>query len=145
MPKIKYYDPYYFSRGFTVSKFLDNFSLPGPGSYNPKLIEKNQKNNDWMFRPRTSYRKEVNKEKENLRDTNYKYSDYYNVREKYVNESKKPRIQKYSFPKASRFAYYDKKYKNNMNNNIATFKPKSSKIRKNKKSFEEEENTIFIN
>ena len=140
MPKLKYYDPYYFSRGFTVSKFLNNYSLPGPGSYNPKFIEKNQKNNDWMFRQRTSHRKEVKNEKENSRNTNYKYSDYYNVSEKYVNESKKPRIQKYSFPKASRFAYYDKKYKNNMNNNITTFKPKSSKIRNNKKSFEEEKN-----
>ena len=34
MPKMKYYSPSYFSRGLTVSKFLDSFSSPGPGSYN---------------------------------------------------------------------------------------------------------------
>ena len=133
MPKIKYYSPSYFSRGLTVSKFLDSFSSPGPGSYNPKFIEKEFKNNDWMFRPRTSHKLENNKLKEKEINSNYKYSDFYNVREKYVNESKKPRIKKYSFPKASRFADYDKKYKNN----IATIKPKSSK---NKKLFREENN-----
>ena len=137
MPKIKYFDPSYFNRGYTVSNYLDNFSAPGPGTYNPKYIEKNLKNNDWMFRPRTSHRKEINNKEEKIgSNTNYKYSDFYNVREKYINESKKPRIKKYSFPKASRFAYLDKKY----NNNIATLKPKSSKNRKNKNIFEEEKN-----
>ena len=140
------YDPNYFSRGLTVSYFFDNFSSPGPGAYNPKLIEKNSKNNDWMFRPRTSHKKEIsksiNEEKniKNFRNINYKYSDFYNVREKYINESKKPTIKKYSFPKASRFGYLDKKYKNNLNNNIQTTKLKSGKNRKNKKLFEEEKN-----
>ena len=134
MPKLKYYSPYYFSRGLTASKFLDNFSAPGPGSYNPKFIEKEFKNNDWMFRPRTSHKIENNKVKEKIINSNYKYSDFYNVSEKYVNESKKPRIQKYSFPKASRFDYYDKIYKNN----ISTLKPKKSK----KKTLFKEENNI---
>ena len=43
----------------------------------------------------------------NFRNSNYKYSDFYNVRETYINESKKPTIKKYSFPKASRFVYLD--------------------------------------
>ena len=133
MPKIKYYSPLYFNRGLTVSKFLDNFIAPGPGSYNPKYIEKEFKNNDWMFRPKTSYRKENNKIKEKLVNSNYKYSDFYNVSEKYVNESKKPRIKQYSFPKASRFADYDIKYKNN----ISTLKPKKSK---KKTLFKEDKN-----
>ena len=134
----------YFSRGgLTVGNFFDSFSSPGPGTYNPKPIEKISKNNDWMFRPRTSKKKEINKNViENInikkfRNTNYKYSDFYNVREKYINESKKPTIQKYSFPKASRFGYLDKKYKNNFNNNISNRKLKN---RKNKKIFEEEKN-----
>ena len=140
------YDPNYFSRGLTVSYFFDNFSSPGPGAYNPKLIEKNSKNNDWMFRPRTSHKKEIsksiNEEKniKNFRNVNYKYSDFYNVREKYINESKKPTIKKYSFSKASRFDYMDKKYKNNLNNNIQATKLKSAKNKKNKKLFEEEKN-----
>ena len=133
MPKIKYYSPLYFNRGLTVSKFLDNYIAPGPGSYNPKYIEKEFKNNDWMFRPKTSHRKENNKIKEKLVNSNYKYSDFYNVSEKYVNESKKPRIKQYSFPKASRFADYDIKYKNN----ILIQKTKSSK---NKKLFKEDKN-----
>jgi len=138
------YDSNYFSRGgLTVGNFFDSFSSPGPGTYNPKPIEKISKNNDWMFRPRTSKKKEINKNViENInikkfRNTNYKYSDFYNVREKYINESKKPTIQKYSFPKASRFGYLDKKYKNNFNNNISNRKLKN---RKNKKIFEEEKN-----
>ena len=115
---MKNYDPC-FSRGLTISKFFDSFSSPGPGSYDPKFIEKNSKNNDWMFRPKTSYKKEGNKNNQeqkkgtNLRNANYQPCDYYNVREKYINESKKPKIQQYSFPKASRFKYYDKKYKIN--------------------------------
>ena len=148
MQKINNYDPNFFSRGLTISKFFDSFSSPGPGSYNPSYIEKNSKNNDWMFRPRTAKKKEVSKNQQDSqnrnkqRNTNYKFSDFYNVREKYVNESKKPKILKYSFPKASRFDYLDKKYKTSINNNIRTIKPKSSKNRKNKKVFEEEKNNI---
>ena len=69
-----------------------------------------------MFRPRTSKKKEINKDSldnkqtKNSRNLNYKYSDFYNVKEKYIYESKKPTIKKYSFPKASRFGYLDKQY-----------------------------------
>ena len=141
MPKIKNYDANYFSRGFTATNFFDSFSSPGPGSYDPKYIEKNSKNNDWMFRPRTSKKKEINKDSldnkqtKNSRNLNYKYSDFYNVREKYIYESKKPTIKKYYFTKDNRIGYLDKQYKNNIRNNITTLKPKSSK---NKKIFEEE-------
>ena len=146
MPKIKYYDPNYFSRGFTVTNFFNSFSSPGPGSYNPKYIEKKSKNNDWMFRPRTSHKKEIEekiiemRKPKNARNINYKYHDYYNVSEKYKNESKKPSIQKYSFSKASRFEYLDKKYKNEIDNNMRNIKLKSSKNRAIKKLFEEEKN-----
>ena len=146
MTKLKYYDPNYFSRGFTVNNFFNNFSAPGPGSYNPQYIEKKSKNNDWMFRPRTSHKKEINQEKKgidkpkNSTKLNYQYSDFYNVREKYVKESKKPRIIKYSFPKASRFDYLDKKYNNKRKNNITTLFPKKTKYRINKTTFDEENN-----
>ncbi len=139
---MKNYDPC-FSRGLTISKFFDSFSSPGPGSYDPKFIEKNSKNNDWMFRPKTSYKKEGNKNNQeqkkgtNLRNANYQPCDYYNVREKYINESKKPKIQQYSFPKASRFKYYDKKYKTNNNNEMKSINKKNKKVQK---LFEEEKN-----
>ena len=142
----RYYDPHSFGRGFTVTNLMNSYSSPGPGTYNPQPIKKKFKNNDWMFRPKTSTRKKQNETKENeknknIRSTNYEPVDFYNVQEKYVNESKKPRIVKYSFGKAGRIEYKPKKkiYKNN--NNLTTLRPKSS----NKKDFEEEKNIIGDN
>ena len=140
----RFFDPHSFGRGFTVNNFFNNYNSPGPGSYDPKTINKKSKNNDWMFRKKTSRQINKDKIKENqnnkiINKLNYEPADFYNVQEKYVNESKKPRIPKYSFSKASRIEYNKKK----KNNNIATIRPKSANI--NKKNFEEEKNNFGDN
>ena len=139
----RYFDPHSFGRGFNINNVMDSYSSPGPGSYDPKLINKKSKNNDWMFRQKTFYKKRQTENKEpknhNLKRQNIEPNDFYNVQEKYKNESKKPRILKYSFGKATRFEYKEKK-KNNIN--IKTLRPKSSKIYRN---FEEEKNNFGDN
>ena len=138
------FDPHSFGRGFTVGNLLSNMHSPGPGSYNPSFINKKSKNNDWMFRKKTSRKINENEleeiHKKNLpKNTNYEPVDFYNVQEKYVNESKKPRIPKYSFSKASRIEVL-KKNKNNISAKKA--RPKSTKI---VKKFEEEKNSYGDN
>ena len=138
----RYFDPHSFGRGFNINNVMDSYSSPGPGSYDPKLINKKSKNNDWMFRQKTFYKKRQTENKENqkinnLKSPNIKPSDFYNVQEKYINESKKPRILKYSFGKATRIEYKEKK-----KNNIKTLRPKSSNIIN---KFEEEKNNFGDN
>ena len=140
----RYFDPHSFGRGFTVNNILDNYSSPGPGSYNPQLINRKSKNNDYMFRKKTSrkIKKSTNKENNKKLFTNrlnYEPCDFYNVQEKYINESKKPTIPKYSFGKASRIEYNKKK----KNNNISTIRPKSAYLIN--KNFEEEKNNVGDN
>ena len=145
----RYFDPHSFGRGFTVTNLMNSFGSPGPGSYNPQPITKKSKNNDWMFRSKTSFRKNQTEKKEdnqkniNLKNknSNNEPADFYNVQEKYVNESKKPRIPKYSFGKEIRIEYKEKKKNYNINNNIKTLGPK----RKNIKNFEEEKNNFGDN
>ena len=145
----RFLNPLSFGRGFSVANALDSYSSPGPGTYNPKPIMKKPKNNDWMFRTKSSFRRNKNENIDIRKHTqknvglkgenNIQPSDFYNVQEKYVNESKKPKIPIYSFGKAKRLEYKEKK-KNN-NNNIVTLNQK----KQFKKNFEEEKNKIGDN
>ena len=100
-----------------------------------------------MFHSKTSFRKNKTEKdcQKNInlknKNSNNEPADFYNVQEKYINESKKPRIPKYSFGKASRIEYKEKKKSYNINNNIKTLGPK----RVNIKNFEEEKNIFGDN
>ena len=139
----RFLDPLSFGRGFSIGNVMDSYSSPGPGSYNPKPIIKKSKNNDWMFRTKSSFRRKKNENIDSQKNINKKGinntqpSDFYNVQEKYVNESKKPKIPKYSFGKAKRIEYKEKK----KNNNIGVLKNKKGIIN----NFEEEKNNIGDN
>ena len=144
----RYFDPHSFGRGFTVTNLLNSYSSPGPGAYNPQPINKKNKNIDWMFRKKTFIKKKFenndngkdNKKNANYGKPNIEPVDFYNVQEKYINESKKPKIPQYSFGKAKRIEYKEKnnRYKNSKNTSVGK---KISNIH----NFEEEKNNLGDN